>query len=180
MKKGETFVEALTTILQKQNAIAPDQAKVLKKAFFDRSDLAYDDFLLQEGLISRTELLNALSTLYQVPAFDVTGYFFSHDLLRQFPKDLLLRLLVIPLEREENTLIMIASNPNDSDLLSQLGKVVSYDLQFMVGLGQDISDAVEEFYDQSIATIETDDVVNEAVEEDVELDELMHPMHDED
>ena len=180
MKKGETFVEALTTILQKQGAIAPDQAKVLKKAFFDRSDLAYDDFLLQEGLISRTELLNALSTLYQVAAFDVTGYFFIHELLRQFPKDLLLRLIVIPVEREENTLIMVASDPNDSELLTQLGKVVSYDLQFMVGLGQDISDAVKEFYDPSLTALQTDDVVDEAVQEDIELEELMHPMHDED
>src|SRR5690349_13243028 len=147
MKRSETFVEAFTKILSEQNAIKPDEASALKKAFFNRSQEAFDDFLLEEGLVSRTAILNALSQYYDVPAFDVIGYFFDHLLLIEFPKDFLLRNQMIPLERDENILFMIASNPNNPELLAEIGKYVSYDIQFLVGIAGDITDAVKEFYD---------------------------------
>ncbi|MBI2775098.1 hypothetical protein HYX58_03780 [Candidatus Dependentiae bacterium] len=184
MKKQETFVESLTKILQKQNAIKQEDAQSLKKIFYDRSDLTFDEFLLEEGLISRSQLLNALSELYQVPAFDATGYFFEYHTLHEFPKDVMLRYLFIPVKLDENhnlfepdedILPVIANNPNDPDLLEEIGKYVSYDITFMVGLARDISDAVKEFYDRSPTELHTDDDVNELVEETEEIDELLHP-----
>lgn len=175
MKKQETFVEGLTTILLKQRAIQPDEAKALKKIFYDRSQIAFDDFLLEEGLVSRTAVLNALSEYYQVAAFDVTGYFFEHYLLHEFPKDFLLRHLVIPVERDQNTLIMVANNPGDPTLLANIGKHVSYDIQFMVGLAQDINDSIQEFYDKSVSQVSMDDDAGRELEETKEVEEVLHP-----
>ncbi|OQA33454.1 MAG: bacteriophage N4 adsorption protein B [Candidatus Dependentiae bacterium ADurb.Bin331] len=175
MKKQETFVEGLTTILLKQRAINPDEAKALTKTFNDRSQIAFDDFLLEEGLVSRTAVLNALSEYFQVPAFDVTGYFFEHYLLHEFPKDFLLRHLMIPVERDQNTLFVVANNPGDPTLLANIGKHVSYDIQFMVGLAQDINDAIREFYDKSITQVSMDDDVDRTIEETHEVEEVLHP-----
>jgi hypothetical protein len=182
--KQETFVEALTTILVKQQAIKPEDARSFKKLFHDRSDLAFEDFLLEEGLISRTHLLNALSELYKVPAFDVTGYFFEYRTLHEFPKDVMLRYLFIPVkldekhnlfEPDEDMLPVIAANPADPELLEEIGKFVSYEIQFMVGLGRDIRDAVQEFYDRAPEEFPFDDDVNRKVEETEEVEELLHP-----
>lgn len=158
MKKEKTFVEGLTAILQKHNVLKEDEAKAAKKLFYDRSPAAFDDFLLEEGLVTRSALLNALSEYYQVPAFDVVGYFFDQQVLREFPKEFLLQNAIIPLERDENILPVIAAEPNDEDLLSEIGTQVSYDIQFMVGIRPDITDAVKEFYDISPAKDIPEDV----------------------
>jgi Type II secretion system (T2SS), protein E, N-terminal domain len=167
MKRAETFVEAFTKILAEQGAVKWSDAAVLKKSFLESSQEAFDDFLIQEGLVSRKSLLNALSVYYNVPSFDVRGIFFNHPLLQEFPKDFLLRNEIIPLERDENMLFIVASNPGDEELLPEIGKHVSYDIQYRVGLAQDILDAVEEFYDKSPTEVREDsDLREERLEEE--------------
>lgn len=157
MKHDESFVQGLTRILVEYNVIKEDEAKVMQKLFRDRSKAAFDDFLLEEGLVSRTDLLNALSKYYNVPAFDVLGHFFNHETVKKFPKGFLLRNVIVPLEHDENIMVLVAGNPQDPDLLSKIGEHVSYDIRFNVGLNQDITDAVKEFYDESPAS-EVDEV----------------------
>lgn len=145
--KRESFAQKLSEILEKQGTWPHDRAQAAQKLFRDRSAQSFVTFLIEENLISRAELLNALSEYYQVPAFDVSGYFFDHELLTKFPKDVLLRNVMIPLEVDRNMLIMVVGDPNNPDLLSTIGDFVSYDVRFQVGLEQDITDAVKEFYD---------------------------------
>lgn len=174
MKRSETFVDAFTKILFEQNAIKHDEALALKKVFFDRSKETFDDFLLEEGLASRTEILNALSQYYDVPAFDVVGHFFNHDKLHEFPKDFLLRNQIIPLEQDENILFMIASNPNDPELLPKIGNYVSYDIQFLVGIARDITDAVKEFYDKALSEVPEDSDIQQEQREQVKAQDIMN------
>jgi len=112
-----------------------------------------EDFLLTEGVIDQEQLLEALSEYYQVPSFEVVGYFFERHLIRMFPKELLLRNEMIPLQVDENMMIMVAANPNNPDLLFEIGEHVSYDIRFYVGVARDICDAVKEFHD----TADTED-----------------------
>ncbi len=147
--KHEAFVKRLTKILHKRNIISKDEADALAEAFKGSAKPYFDDFLLDEGIVDKDDLLPALADFYQVPAFDVVGYFFDHALLRMFPKNFLFNRAVIPIELDENMLIMVASNPNDSELLPMIGNHVSYDIRFNVGIRQDIMDAVQEFFDKS-------------------------------
>jgi hypothetical protein len=66
-----------------------------------------------------------------------------------FPKDFLLRRAVIPLEVDQNTLFVIASEPDSDGLESALREFVSYDIELYVGIRLDICDAVKEFYDDA-------------------------------
>lgn len=173
MKKQETFVEDLCSILIKNKIISAAEAVTIKRLFKDRSSDTFDDFLLSEGLVEKADLLNALSEYYRVPAFDVIGYFFDHYLLRAFPKDFLYAQALIPLEvDDESILFMIASNPFDDSLLPAIGKYVSYDVQFLVGLRQDIEDAVDEFYDQSLAIVDEDSDLDAEARERTQEQEL--------
>lgn len=172
MKRGETFVEGLTRILMLHNVIKEDEAKSLAKSFKDRSKGNFDEFLLEEGLVSRTDLLNALSTYYNVPSFDVVGFFFDHMALHMFPKDFLLRNTIIPLEYDDNIMVMIAGNPQDPNLLPEIGKHVSYDIVFNVGFDQDIRDAINEYYDTSPASTPDPDEPEETPEKEQEEEEV--------
>lgn len=149
MEMNENFeVGFLKVLVDLKYVTAQDAEKLL--AAYNESDIdQFDDFLLSEGVVEQEHLLEALSQYFEVPSFDALGYFFETHLLRMFPKDLLLRNEMIPLQVDENMMIMITANPNNPDLLFEIGEQVSYDIRFHVGIGRDIADAVKEFYDKS-------------------------------
>lgn len=156
MEKKEAFTQGLAKILVKNKVVSSSEARSMQEIFADSTKEAFDDFLLEEGLVEESDLLRALSEYYQVPSFDVVGYFFDHHLLTKFPKGFLLRNGIIPLEVDQNMLIVIASDPDASGLESSIRDYVSYDVNLMVGLDRDICDAVKEFYDLSPSEIEDD------------------------
>jgi len=168
MKKDVSFVQRLTTSLLANQAITQKEADSLVTMFHDRAKGRVDSFLLDEGMVERENLLKALSAMYQVPYFDVNGYFFENELLQTFPRDVLINKGIIPLQVDEDILIVVASNPEDPELLDIIGNSVSYDIQFNVGLRRDIIDAVEEYYEPSII-IEDEDQFDDY--EDEELDD---------
>lgn len=174
IKKG--FEAGFLEVLVRLQYIEPEEAiQLLLK--YDESDVdQLDEFLLSEGILEQEELLEALSEYYQVPSFDVTGYFFETHLLRMFPKDMLLRNEIIPMQVDENMLIVVAANPNNADLLFEIGENVSYDVRFHVGVARDICDAVKEYYDKA------DTEMNE--DEDIRQEHLLvsefHRMENED
>jgi hypothetical protein len=174
MEKRETFAQELCDIFVKHNVIDEAEGRALQRSFKNSEKENFDDFLLEEGLIEEAPLLRALAEYYQVPSVDVTGYFFDRQLLRNFPKDFLLRNRIIPLEMEDDELTVVASQPDNPDLLSTMGAYTSEDIQFRVGLGRDISDAIREFYDKSPAEVLDDqDLVDEQLEEEERYHSLL-------
>lgn len=147
VKKGfeADFLEVLVNL----KYIPADEAVKLLVAYNESDVDQLNEFLLSEGIVEEDELLQALSQYYRVPSFDVGGYFFETHLLRMFPKDMLLRNEIIPLQVDENMMIVVAAHPDDSELLYQIGENVSYDIRFYVGIARDICDAVKEYYDKA-------------------------------
>lgn len=178
MKKDVSFVQRLTTSLLTNQAITQKEADSLVAMFHDRAKGRVDNFLLDEGMVEREELLKALSGVYQVPFFDVNGYFFEHELLHTFPKDMLIAKGIIPLQVDEDVLIVVASNPEDAELLDVIGHSVSYDIQFNVGIHRDIIDAIEEYYDQSIVLDDEDDYEDDESFEADEDDDMAEDIFD--
>lgn len=177
--KHESFVKGLTTILKDRNVIKASEAQSLQKLFKGSNKPNFDDFLLDEGLVDKDDLLKALAQYYQVPPFDVVGYFFDHAMVRMFPKEFLISNAIIPIERDENILIMAASNPDDPELLPRIGHYVSYDIQFRVGIRQDIYDAIEEFFEKSLTAVDYDEDLDDdrlaredEIQQEKEVEEL--------
>ena len=171
MKKDVSFVQRLTTSLLTNQAIAQKEADSLVAMFHDRAKGRVDNFLLDENMVEREELLKALSDVYKVPYFDCKGYFFDHGLLHTFSKDILISKGIIPLQVDEDILIVVASDPEDSDLLDVIGNFVSYDIQFNVGINQDIIDAVEEYYEESVILEDIDNFDNDEEDEEDDFQE---------
>lgn len=154
MEERNHFIEGFCEILHKHHALKDRDFNALKRAFADRSDLTFEEFLIDENIITRKELLEALSEYYHMPAIDVIGLFFDHHLVVMFPKDLLLRHNFIPYMRDGDVLAVVAGDPEDPDLVELIGKYVSYDVELYVGFFRDIQDEIEEFYDRSVAEVD--------------------------
>lgn len=175
MEKRETFAQQLSEILIKQKVVDEAEGRALQRSFKNSEKENFDDFLLEEGLIEEATLLRALGQYYQVAPVDVTGYFFDTQLLRNFPKDFLVRNRIVPLEMDDDYLVVVASDPDNPDLLSGMGAYTSEDIQFRVGLGRDIIDAIREFYDKSPTDLLDDqDLVDEQLQKEEEYHSLLH------
>src|ERR1700761_8743103 len=97
MNKQHSFIEELCSYLERSHAITRDQAQGFTQDFKGKSRIDFENFLISEAIVSRRSLLEALSYVYKMPAFDTVGYFFSHVLLTRFDKDFLKRNYIIPL-----------------------------------------------------------------------------------
>jgi type IV pilus assembly protein PilB len=174
MDKQASFAKELTHILLKNRVFSDKEAFSLQKLFKESSKEHFDDFLLEEGFVSKENLLQALSQLYRVPAVDVKGYFFQTFLLHKFPNDVLHRYAFIPMDVDEDIMTVVASEPDDPGLLPLIGDYVSYDIVFRVGLRLDITDAITEYYDNALTEVPQDiDLRVERLEErDARQDEL--------
>lgn len=177
----ETFVKGLTEVLVKRKVISASEAAALQKAFRDSPKPNFDEFLLDEGLVDKDALLPALAQLYEIPFFDAQGYFFDHQLVRMFPKEFLRSNAIIPIEIDQNMLIVLASDPHKENLVPLINEWASYDVRFRVGIRQDILNAIQEFYDQSLASVDYDEDIDddtdqreEDIEQQKELQTLAH------
>jgi hypothetical protein len=187
---GKTYVEGLVDVLIKLGMLPVQERLPIQQAFKDSGLAVFDNFLVEQALVDREDLLRAKSVYFQVPPFDVVGYFFETHLLQMFTKDFLLRNAIIPVEVDEETMIMVASEPDLPDLLSKIGEHVSYDIQFEVGIQTDICDAIKEFYDESLTQVDQDEDAREERRltreerelelEDVSLEELDTDLMDDD
>lgn len=175
MSVAKSFeAEFLEVLVALKFIVAEDAISLLKN--YDESDIdQLDEFLLSEGIIEQDQLLEALSFQFQVPSFDVNGYFFETHLLQMFPKDMLLRNEIIPLEVDENIMIVVAADPSNAELLFEIGENVSYDIRFYVGVARDICDAVKEYYDKA----DTQDPEDEDMREEHLLMGEFHMIEDE-
>ena len=158
---NKSFEVAFFRVLVDLKFIPAEDAVKLLEAYHESDSDQLNEFLLSEGIVSQDSLLEALSEYYQVPSFDVEGYFFENHLLRMFPKGMLLKNEIIPLQVDENIMIMIAANPDNPDLLFEIGENVSYDIRFYVGIGLEICDAVKEFYDKADTEDEQDEDIRQ-------------------
>jgi Type II secretion system (T2SS), protein E, N-terminal domain len=168
-------VSFLRTLVELKLITAEDAVKLL--AAYHESDVdQFDEFLLSEGILDTENLLQALSEYYQVPSFDVQGYFFERHLLHMFPQDMMVRNEIIPLQVDESMMVVVAAKPDNPDLLFEIGEYVSYDIRFYVGIAQDIIDAVREYWDKADTEVKEDDDIRE---EQLLRSEFMH-IEDED
>lgn len=144
MKK---YVQALGDILLKMGALDKDNADAIKKDFKGSEQAQLNYFLLDEGLVTKEELLRALSEYYQVPYFDVRGYQFNHDLLSLFPQDFLIRNAIIPVEFDGNILTVVTGAPDQTGLREKLRQYTTHHIEFRIGIVRDIIDEARAYYE---------------------------------
>ena len=92
----------------------------------------FDEFLLEEGVIPEEYILNAMGDYYQVPAVDVSGFFFETFFLRKFPKDVLHRNAFIPMAVDENIMIVVANVPDDRNCYLSLAIMCHMTFNFVL------------------------------------------------
>lgn len=173
MATDKKVIDGLLDILCDREVLKRDDTAELKKEY-EKSDIErFEDYLIDEGIVEKDDLLKAMQEYYNTPAIDVMGVMFDHELLTNFPKDVLLRTCCIPYYQDGNWLFVITDNPNNEELDEVLGEYVSNDFQFLVGIPRHIDMMIKDFYQGQLYTEDYEDVVDkgEREKEMVHIDE---------
>ncbi|NBP16095.1 hypothetical protein EBU95_17175 [bacterium] len=147
---AKTFQDKLCEIFVTQKVMNQAMVEKINNDFKSSSKVSFEEFLITEKIITKKNLLAALATYYGVPSFDVLSDSFDKDLLMEFPQDVLVRYRFVPLKRENDALIIVASQPNNQELLPELAEYVSDEIQLYVGIRSDIIDVIMEHYQDSL------------------------------
>ncbi|HBY06083.1 MAG: Type IV-A pilus assembly ATPase PilB [candidate division TM6 bacterium GW2011_GWE2_42_60] len=161
-----TALKGIAEILNKKGLLKQQEADALIVSFQNHEASYAEDFLIEEGIVEKEDLLIVLQEYYKVPAIDVLGAIFDHDLVRLFPKDVLLRNCCIPYQREDDTLFVITNDPSDDEKEAILREFVSYDVEFFVGLPSDIDMMIKDFYQDPLYEVNYEETIAQAQYED--------------
>jgi len=162
------FVSRLAEAFVKLKVMSDVEAESFVKEFEGRAKGRIDEFLLDEGIVDRVTLIKALQNVYGIPAYDVRGHFFNHQLVLLFPKDFLMNNSLIPLDVDDDILTIVVSNPEDDEMLEIVGNYVPYSINVIVGVYRDIIDAIEEYYDEDVVTADINEQETDIIEDDNE------------
>lgn len=172
MDYEQQLIDGITKVLVQLNYLTTEDAHALHEAF-NKSDVErFEEFLLDEDVVNKEDLLKCLQIYYKLPAIDVVGILFEHDLIIKFPKEAMLNAGFIPYQRDGDIVQIIAARPQDAELPEVISAFVSYESVFMVGIYRDICDAAKEFHDEALTIVEEDELeeqdIDDALEEVVE------------
>lgn len=172
MDYEQQLIDGITKVLVQLNHLPSSEAPALHEAFKASEVERFEEFLLDEDIVSKESLLTALQIYYKLPAIDIVGVLFEHNLIIKFPKEIMLNKGFIPYQQDGDLLQVIAARPQDIELPEVISQYVSYETVFMVGIYRDICDAAKEFHDQAVTVVEEDEEeeqnLHDALEEVIE------------
>lgn len=148
---ADGFVTQLTEILAAHGAIESEDTAAIIEAFRGHVDYAhFEDFLLEEGIVNKDVLLEALGAYYGRPAIDVMGELCNNHYVQMFPESVLAQYNFVPLRRDGDVMIFAAGDPTNDELERIVGEYVSYDPEFFPGIPQHIRLLARQCHDESL------------------------------
>src|SRR6059036_343389 len=173
--------DKLGELLLREGLITLDQ---LKKGLLEQKNtgmrLGYT--LVKLGFIEETEISKMLARQYRMPAVDLSRFEVDPKIIKLMPPDIAVKHTVLPLKREGRTLTVAIADPNNVTAIEDIKFVTRCDVFPVIAGEYTLRNAIERYYQQSDAQLQTLlkdieaaedlEVVAEQVDEDVKAQDL--------
>src|SRR6266571_755374 len=173
--------EKLGELLVREGLITQDQ---LKKALLEQKNtgmrLGYN--LVKLGFVEETEISKMLARQYRMPAVDLSRFEVDPKILKLLPPDVAIKHTILPLKREGRTLTVAITDPNNVTAIENIKFITRCDVFPVIAGEYTLRNAIERYYQQSDAQLQTLlkdieaaedlEVVEEQVDEDVRAQDL--------
>src|ERR1051325_11396322 len=173
--------DRLGEILLREGLITQDQ---LKKALLEQKNtgmrLGYT--LVKLGFVEETVISKMLARQYRMPAVDLSRFEVDAKILKLIPPDVAVKHTVLPLKREGRTLTVAIADPNNVTAIEDIKFITRCDVFPVIAGEYTLRNAIEKYYQQSDAQLQTLlkdieaaedlEVVAEEVDQDVNAQDL--------
>ena len=159
--------ERLGELLVREDLITPLQ---LQRALEEtkRSGGRLGAELAKLGFLEENELTAFLSKQYGVPSINLKEFEIDPDVIQLIPRDVVHKHQVIPVNRTGSTLIVAMADPSNIFAVDDIKFLTGYNVEVVVAAEQDIAEAEEKYYTQSV---NFDDVMDDFEDGDIEFGE---------
>src|SRR5881296_3941100 len=168
--------DKLGEILLREGLITQDQ---LKKALLEQKNtgmrLGYT--LVKLGFVEETEISKMLARQYRMPAVDLSRFEVDPKILKLIPPDIAIKHTVLPLKREGRTLTVAIGDPNNVTAIEDLKFVTRCDVFPVIAGEYTLRNAIDRYYQQSDAELQS---LLKSVAAAEELLEVVEDQQDED
>jgi len=160
--------DKLGEILLREGLITQEQ---LRKALLEQKNtgmrLGYT--LVKLGFIEETEVSKMLARQYRMPAVDLSRFEVDPKILKLLPPDIATKHTVLPLKREGRTLTVAIADPNNVTAIEDIKFITRCDVFPVIAGEYTLRNAIDRYYQQSDAQLQSLLKSVEAEEEDLEL-----------
>ncbi|MDP2929260.1 MAG: ATPase, T2SS/T4P/T4SS family [Candidatus Omnitrophota bacterium] len=113
------------------------------------------DILVDLGLISRDELMVALSQELGIPPINLSKYKIDPNVIKLLPKKIAKHYQIVPISRMGNTLVVAMVDPLNVFAIDDIKAVTGFNISPIITTDRDLKDAINQYYEESAyATIE--------------------------
>jgi type IV pilus assembly protein PilB len=146
--------DKLGEILVREGLITHDQ---LKKALMEQknSGMRLGYTLVKLGFIEETEVSKMLARQYRMPAVDLSRFEVDAKILKLIPPDIATKHTVLPLKREGRTLTVAIADPNNVAAIEDIKFITRCDVFPVIAGEYTLRNAIERYYQQSDAQLQT-------------------------
>ncbi|HXL06275.1 MAG TPA: type IV-A pilus assembly ATPase PilB [Gemmatimonadales bacterium] len=155
-------------MLVREGLITPEQ---LKRALQEQkgSGMRLGYTLVKLGFVEETEVTKCLARQYRMPAVDLTRFEVDPKILKLLPPDIASKHTVLPLKREGRTLTVAIADPNNVAAIEDIKFITRCDVFPVIAGEYTLRNAIDRYYQQSDAQLQTLLKSVEAAEEDLEV-----------
>ena len=125
--------------------------------------------LVKLGFVEETEVTKCLARQYRMPAVDLTRFEVDPKILKLLPPDIATKHTVLPLKREGRTLTVAIADPNNVAAIEDIKFITRCDVFPVIAGEYTLRNAIDRYYQQSDAQLQTLLKSVEAAEEDLEV-----------
>jgi len=146
--------DKLGEILLREGLITQEQ---LRKALLEQknSGMRLGYTLVKLGFIEETEVSKMLARQYRMPAVDLSRFEVDAKILKLIPPDIATKHTVLPLKREGRTLTVAIADPNNVAAIEDIKFITRCDVFPVIAGEYTLRNAIERYYQQSDAQLQT-------------------------
>lgn len=110
------------------------------------------DILVDLGLISRDELMVALSQELGIPPINLSRYKIDPNVIKLIPKKIAKRYQIVPISKMSNTLVVAMVDPLNVFAIDDIKALTGFNISPIITADRDIKEAISQYYEESAYT----------------------------
>ncbi|MBI5779694.1 MAG: Flp pilus assembly complex ATPase component TadA [Planctomycetes bacterium] len=159
----------ISSLLLKQNIITADKNQEIISQSLN-SDLSYVDTILKNNVIPEATLLALVALDTNIPPIDIDKIQPDEDLVLSFDRERLESYSMIPIDKLNNLITVILSNPYDIVKLDEAKMLFNCDIRMVISTPAKIKQKLELVYNPGEKEMEK--LLDESLTDDVEITKI--------
>jgi type II secretory ATPase GspE/PulE/Tfp pilus assembly ATPase PilB-like protein len=110
--------------------------------------------LIERNLVTEDQLLAALAAKFRIRFVNLAQLKPKREAIAILPKNLVNQMRVVPIELRGKTLVVATSEPTDSTIPDVLSFITKYNIELVVAVARQISEALDKYYNIPAESLE--------------------------